>query len=348
MLCWLRIPEHAASIISIEENSMLHRFVIALAAFSGLCTGASAQSPAANWPNRTVTLVIPFTPGGSTELEFRIYLPHLAKALGQQFVMDYKPGAGTALGTHYVVKAVPDGYTILGTTSSYAAVPAAYPDLPYDPINGIAPVTQMTGKTSLIVVRSALPIRNIKELVEYARANPGKLNHVTSGTGGGPHLRAEWLYRVAKVKVNFIHYKGTAPMRIDLLAGRTDIAMTLPTLIVKSVKDGTLRAIASTGPGKLRDRLMPDVPTVAEQGYPEFGSVTWTGVFAPLNTPREIVEKLSATFAKLSKEPEITKALEPTGAIMIGSTPTDFKAFVAEEVTFIKNMIKDLGITPDL
>jgi tripartite-type tricarboxylate transporter receptor subunit TctC len=321
---------------------------ILAAALLCVCTGAFAQGET-SWPSRRpVTLVIPFGPGGSIEFEFRIYAQPLSKALGQQVIMDYKPGAGTAIGTAYVAKAVPDGYTILGTSSSYSAVPAAYPDLPYDPIDGLAPVTQTTGKTSLIVVRPGLPIRNIKELIAYASANPGKLNHVTSGSGGGPHLRAEWLYRLAKIKVNFVHYKGGATMRTDLIAGRADMTLTLPTQVVQPIKEGKLRAIASTGPGKMRDRLMPDIPTVAEQGFPEFGDMAWAGVFAPPKTPPAIVEKLSSTFAKLLKDPAIIKALEPTGAIMIGSSPSEFKEFVREDVTFTKNMVKELGIKPEL
>lgn len=327
---------------------MLRQQTLCIAILSGLFAHAHAQSPASTYPNRPVTLVIPFTPGGSTEFEFRVYQPLLTRAMGQNFIMDYKPGAGSALGTTFVAKAAPDGYTLLGTTSSYAAVPAAHPDLPYDPINGVTPISQMTGKTSLVVVRTTLPIHNIKDLVAYAKANPGKLNHVTSGAGGGPHLRAERLYNVAGVKVNFIHYKGTGPMTIDLLAGRTDIALTLPTLVVKPIKEGTLRAIGGTGPGKMRDRLMPDIPTVAEQGYPEFGSVSWGGVFGPPNLPPAILDKISATFIAVSKDPEAKKSLEPTGAMMIGSTPAEFKAFVSEEINFIKTMVKELGIKPEL
>ena len=314
---------------------------------SAAAASAWAQSPAA-WPAKPVTVILPFPPGGSTELEFRVFSPHLAAALGQQFILDYKPGGGSTIGTAYVSKAKPDGYTLLCTSSSYSVVPAAYPDLPYDPINGLTPVSQLTAKLALLVVRPSLPIHNVAELIAYGKANPGKLNHATSGAGTNSHLRAERLYRSAGVEVTFIHYKGAGPVRGDLLAGRVDTAITNTVNILDSVKNGGVRAIASTGPGKMRERMAPDIPTVAEQGFPDFSAIGWSGIFAPPGTPPAIVDKLSTGLAKAAKDPEVVKFFQTAGTVAVGSTPAEFKALITDEVTFTKNIVKELGIKPEI
>jgi tripartite-type tricarboxylate transporter receptor subunit TctC len=306
-----------------------------------LCS-QTALAQANTWPARLVTLVIPFPSGGSTEVEFRYYTQKLSDNLGKPVVLDYKPGAGSMVGTAFVAKAPPDGHTLLGTTSSYAVLPSTYPDLPYDPLKDLAPVSQMTSKSSIIVVQAGLPVKSIPELIAYAKSNPGKLNHATSGSGGGPHLRAAWLYKLAGVEPTFVHYKGTGQMTLDLVAQRVDVVITLPVLAMPYIKSGKLRAIAGTG--SERNRLLPDVPTVSEQGFPNFEYSNWAGVFAPGATPAALVNRINQELAKVAKAPDIAQKLAEEGNIMVTATPAHFRQIIVADIDIVRRMVKETGI----
>ena len=314
--------------------------IVALALHIG---GAAAQGAADNYPSRPVTIIIPFATGGSTEFEFRPYAQKLIENTGKQFILDYKAGAGSMVGTAFVAKAVPDGYTVLGSTSSYAALPSLYPELPYDPIKDLASVSLMTKKSSLLVVHPSLPVKNVKEFIAYARSAPGKVNHATSGAGGSPHLRAAYFYNLIGATPTFVHYKGTGQMTLDMVAGRVDAAITLPTLIVSQMKAGKLRVLATTGRERLR--LLPEVPTVIESGVPGFEFSGWGAMWAPAGTPAAIVNKLSLEMAKVARAPEIVQRFGEEGWQMIGSTPDELRQWVIEEINITRRLVKETGIT---
>ncbi len=316
---------------------------LALASLAAVCTQpVLAQRAVDSWPTRPVTIIIPFAPGGSTELEFRVYANKLTENIGKPFLLDYKPGAGTLVGTNFVAKAAPDGYTVLGTTSSFSAVPSLYPDIPYDPVKDLAPVSQMTSKSSLLVVHPSVPSGNAKEYFAWAKANPGKLNHSTSGAGGGPHLRAEYLYKLVGVQATFVHYKGTGPMTTDLVAGRVHSAMTLPTLVIPFINTGKLRAVGSTG--AQRNRLLPDLPTLMEQGATGFDYSAWAGMFAPGTTPAALIHRLQLELVKVAKAPEVIQKLGADGNDMVAGTPEQLAKLVVADIELTRRMVKETGI----
>lgn len=313
-----------------------------LGAFAGLVLAIACVHAADDYPTKPVTLVIPFTPGGSTEFEFRPYAQELSKALGRQFVMDYRGGAGSLVGTAFVAKAAPDGYTLLGTTGSFAVLPSLHPKLPYDPLKDLAPVSLMSKKSSLLAIHPSLPVTTVREFVAFAKANPKKINHSTSGAGGSPHLRALQLYNLIGIEPTFVHYKGTGPMTVDLVSGRVNVAITLPTLIIPQMKAGKVRVLATTG--RKRIRLIPEVPTVSESGLPGYEFSGWGAMYAPGGTPGAIVNKLSAEMAKVAKAPGIVQRAEEQGWDMIGSTPEELRQWTESEIEFTRRLVKEAGI----
>ncbi len=326
---------------------MLHPNRITLAtglalAAALLCSGgALAQAAADAYPSRPVTIIIPFAAGGSTEFEFRPYAQKLSEFLGRQFVMDYKGGAGSLVGTAYVAKAAPDGYTLLGASGSFAVLPSLHANLGYDPYKDLAAVSLMSKKSSLLVIHPGLPANTVKEFVAYAKANPGKINHSTSGAGGSPHLRALYLYSLIGIEPTFVHYKGTGPMTVDLVSGRVNVAITLPTLIIPQLKTGKVRVLGTTGPQRIR--LLPDVPAVSES-LPGFEFSGWGAMYAPGGTPSAIVNKLSAELARVAKVPEIVQRFGDEGWIMIGSTPEELRQWTQAEIEFTRRLVKETGI----
>ena len=303
---------------------------------------AGAQDPAASFPTRAVTVVAATSPGGPTEHEVRLYLMKMTELMGKSFVLDFKPGAGNVIGSNYVAKSTPDGYTLLIVPSTITAMGAVVRDLPFDPINDLTAVSQMSQRSTVLVVNPSLPVRNVQELIAYARANPGKLNHGDAGAGGSSHLAASWLASTAGIALTYVHYKGTGPATLDLVAGRVDTAMEALTTMFPHMKSGKVRAIAITG--NRRSPVLPDLPTVAEQGIPGFNFTSWLGIVAPAATPPAIVNKLGQNFAVTAKSPEIVKVLEPEGNIMIGSTPAEFQQLIVAEAQRWKKVVQEANI----
>lgn len=330
---------HAAAAL---KTGLALGLVAGLGCLSAPSSLAQAPRPADAWPARPVTIIIPFTAGGSTELEFRVYANKLTDNIGRPFVLDYKPGAGTLVGNAFVAKAPPDGYTLLGTTSSYSAVPSLYPGLPYDPVKDLAPVSQMSSKSSLLVSHPAVPAANAREFFAWAKAVPGRLNHSTSGAGGGPHLRAEYLYKLMGVQATFVHYKGTGPMTLDLVAGRVHSAMTLPTLVMSYIHAGKLRALGSTG--AQRNPLTPQLPTLMEQGATSFDYSAWAGMFAPGATPVALVNRLHAELVKVARAPEVIAKLAEDGNDMVAGTPEQLRRLVIADIELTRRMVQETGI----
>lgn len=303
---------------------------------------ATAQDAAAGYPSRTVTIISPFVPGGSTDNGARLYTQKLTEMLGKPFVMDFKPGAGATLGTNYVARSAPDGHTLLITTASFTISAATYKDLPYDPVKDLAPVSLTLKRPALLMVHPSLPVKTYPEYMAHAKANPGKLNFGTSGAGGSYHIVGAWLHGLTGTSVTFVHYKGAGQLFIDQIAGRVDVSPTSLFNALPMIKSGKVRAIALVSAE--RSPLLPDLKTVAEQGLPGLDYSTWEGIFAPAATPPAIVNKLAGEFAKIAKMPDVLEKFKEDGTIMVGSSAPEFRKHVVNEIVRWKKVVQDNNI----
>lgn len=319
------------------------RTAFLLACFFGLLlSGGGTHAQIESYPSKPVTILIPFAAGGNTEFEYRPYAIKLSESFGKPFVLDFKAGAGTLVGTTYVAKAPPDGYLFLGASSSFSALTVLYPDLPFNPLKDLTGVSVMTKKSSVLVIHPSLPVSSMKEFIAFARANPDKINQSTPGSGGAPHLRSMQLYSLIGISPTFIHYKGTGPLVADLMAGRVNVAITgLPT-VASQLKSGKLRVLATTGGERMA--LLPNIPTVAESGLPGYEFSGWGALLAPGGTPAPIVNRISAELAKVAKAPDIIQRFREEGWQMVGSTPDEAQRWIASEIEFTRNIVKQAGI----
>jgi len=303
-------------------------------------TAALGQNPAATWPNRPVTMIIPLTSGGPGDREFRQYQEKLYASLGQTFTLDFKPGGNTVIGNQFVVKSRPDGYTFLLSASGLAILPAFTPDLPYDTVKDFAPVSIITKRAMFLMVRGDFPANTYQEYIAYARANPGKINWGTAARGGVTHLVGAWLHQLTNTDVTFIHYKGSAPYVIDLIAGRIDVAPISLGTGAPQIKAGKMKPLALLSGNRIP--VMPDIRTIAELGFPDYEYPSWLGVLAPAATPPSIVAKFSQELAKAVKAPDLAAALERDAITAIGSTPEDFRKVIVKEVAQWRKLKDDL------
>ncbi len=312
------------------------------AAWAILLTGFASAQP---YPSKPITVIVPFAAGGPVDADTRRFTAKLGEILGQQILIDYKPGAGTSIGAGFVAKAKPDGYTLLSDSSAFAVFPAFYKELNFDPLKDLVPLTMMNGIVSVLMVPAVSPIKTFSEYLARAKANPGKINYGTSGVGDISHLGAVWLHSMAGVDVTFVPFKGNGPMIIELLAGRLDAGSASIVQVLPHIRAGKLRPLAVRG--KHRAKPLPDVPAVNEHpGMKEYASDNWLGFFAPAGTPQPIVDKLSSALIQVVKLPEIVAELESQASTPVGSTPAEFKAFVAEEVARWKRIVAETGIKP--
>ena len=291
-----------------------------------LISFAAAQS----YPNRPVRIIVPFPPGGAVDISARLMQPGLEKALGQPVIVDNRPGASGVVGTDQVAKAAPDGHTLGVAFATHTVNPAVNAKLPYDTERDLAPVILIGKNPLLLLVNSKLPVRNLKEFIDYAKANPGKLNYATPGAASQAHLIIEWLSGLSGIKMQHIPYRGGAPAVMGTVAGETQLTAMSPLASMAQIEAGALRPIA-TG-SVTRDKQFPDLPTIAESGFPGFEAVAWVGMFAPAGTPREIVERLNGEINKLIQVPETVAKLEQQGVTPAGGTPEQFGEFIAAEI----------------
>jgi tripartite-type tricarboxylate transporter receptor subunit TctC len=303
---------------------------------------AFAQSGGDAWPSRPVTIVISYPPGGSSDPEYRIYAQKLAENTGQQFVIEHKGGAGTTIGAGYVAKAAPNGLTLLAVNPTVTMLTIAYKDLPFDPTKDLAPVSLTSKRSSMLMVPVSLPINNLKELMAYAKANPGKLNYGTASVGGVTHLAAEWFKAASGADITIVLYKGTGPMTTDLLAGRVHMGMGGVLPMRPFMTSGKLRPIGVSSAERIK--VMPDLPTLAEQGVTGYDYTYWSGFMAPGATPRALVDRISVELIKVAKDPAIVKKMEAEGYNMVGSTPDQLRTHIAAESTRWRKVVQDTGI----
>ena len=274
----------------------------------------------------------------------RLAAERLGVYLGQPFIVDNRAGAGTTLGTALVAKAKPDGYTMLGMTGSFMTASVTYANLPYDPVKDLTPVSQFTTSPNVFVSSMTFPPVNVQEFIRYARANPGKVNYATTGNGTQAHLAGLWLEKMTGTKMTYVPYKDVGQMHIDLNLGRVDATISSPTNSLKDITSGKKRGLAWTG--MARSSLLPDMPTMKEQGLPEFDVSSLMGFWVTGGTPIPIVNKLGAALIRAAKEPEIAAKLAPSGNDMVGSTPEAFRKAVVDEIERWRTLLKEAGVAP--
>jgi len=309
----------------------LHAFTIALAS-----TGAQAQSA---YPIKPVRVIVPFPPGGPSDVTLRIISTRLSEVLGQQIIVDNRGGAGGATGTEAAAKSPPDGYTLLhGTIGGLAVAPTLNPKLGYNTLRDLAPLTQTVNVAYIVTLHPSVPAKSIKELIALARARPGKLNYGTSGAGTGPHLAGELLKMMAGIDIVHVPYKGSAPAQTALMSGEVDLTFENTLIVLPQVKAGRVRPIAATG--LQRSKLMPHLPTVAESGVPGFSATGWYGLLAPVATPKDIVAKLNADITRVLRMPDIADRLNSMAAEPAPGTPEQFSAFIRTEIDKWAKVVK--------
>lgn len=321
---------------------MLKALTLSLALALAPLAAATAQ----DYPTKAVTLVVPFAPGGSSDVISRFVGQKLAEMWKQSVIVDNKAGGAGQIAMQAVARAAPDGYTlILGHIGTLAVNPAMFEKLSYDYKKEFVPVAMLAIVPSAIAVNPSLPIKDVKELIAYARANPGKLNYGSAGNGSAGHLAMEYFKDTVKMEAQHVPYRGTGPMLTDLLAGQTQLAYNGILPLVPHARTGKLRIIAVGSPKRLP--LMPDVPTVEEQGYPGFETSQWYGILAPAGTPAAIVAKLNADINKVLAEPDIHKRLQDDGAVAGSGSPADFGKYIEAEEKRWAPVVKSAGIKPD-
>ena len=292
-------------------------------------------------------MVLPFPPGGSTDVMARGLGQKLSETLGKQVVIDNRAGgAGGIIGTDLVAKATPDGHIVLFTTSiTHTAGPSLYSRLPYHPVRDFAPVTQVATAPLMIVVHPGVPAKSVKDLIAYARANPGKINYASGGIGASTHLPAELFKSMADIDVVHVPYKGGGPALLGVISGQAQMLMISVVGALPHVKSGKLRGLAVTS--SKRSPELPDVPTVAESGVPGYSVVLWYGVYAPKGTPAGIVSVLHRSIVKTLQAPEIRERLARDGAQPVGNTPEQFSRINSAEVAQWEKVVKAAGIRPE-
>jgi len=313
---------------------------------AGLLAVVAFSVQAQGYPNKPIRLVVPFAPGGSSSIVARSMAAEMEKSLGQPFVVDNKPGGGGNLAMQEVAKSDPDGYTlIIGHVGTLAVNPYMFSKLPYDVDRDFAPVSLLAIVPAIFVVHESVPAKDLREFVALAKKSPGKLYYGSAGNGSAGHLAMEYLKQAAGIDIQHVPYKGTGPNIIDLVAGRTQAASTGTPALMQHVKSGKLRAIA-TGTSK-RLHALPDVGTVAEQGYPGFETSQWYGLNAPAKTPEAIIQRLAAEVAKATRSPAVRERFAVDDAEAVSSTPAEYGAFTRKEQERWGKVVRAAGIKAD-
>ncbi len=319
---------------------MLGKSLLAIALFA-----AASATLAQNYPARAVRLIVPFPPGGSTDIIGRAVAQKLFEKWGQPVVVDNRPGASGVIGAEIVAHAAPDGYTLLLTTTHFTINPSMMPKLPYDTFNDFAPITLLNTTPLVVVVNPGAPTKSIKELIALAKAKPGQLNFGSTGVGGTNHLAGELFNAMAGVKMVSIPYSGNAPALTALLGGHVDVVFNGITSAIALVKTGKLRPLAVTS--LKRSAALPDIPTLDELGLKGFEAVPWNGLNAPGKTPRDIVAKINADAVNVMSSPKLQEQLKAEGSDMVGNSVEQYTAFLHNEVTKWANVIKFAKVKPE-
>jgi len=312
--------------------------VVCLAAVSG-------YSSAQDFPSKPLRLVVGSTPGGGTDISARLIAPKMSEQLGQQVVVENRPGATTTIGVNYVVRSAPDGYTLLMGVSSLAINPHILQNVPYDALKDLAPVTQVLVAPNIMVAHPSLPIRTVKDLVAFARPRPGQLNFAAGGAGSSQHLAIELFLYMTGTKIVHVPYKGQGMALIDVVAGQVSLMMANVISALPHVRSARLRALGVTG--SKRTTVAPDIPTIAEAGVPGYEVLQWYGVLAPAATPREIIGRLHGVIAHAVQDPKIRERIVADAGEPVGNTPDEFSAILRADYKKWGEVIRKAGIRVD-
>ncbi|MGJ7544564.1 tripartite tricarboxylate transporter substrate binding protein [Variovorax sp. LT1R16] len=315
--------------------------VLALAASLVAPAAALAQA----YPDKPVRMVLPFPPGGVTDILARALAEKLAPRLGQPVIVDNKPGAGTVLASDLVARAPADGYTLLLAASSLGTAPLLYEKVGYDAVKSFAPITQVASVVHVLVVNQQLPVKSVAELVAYAKQNPGKLNYASTGTGTSTHLEGELFKSMAKAYMVHIPYRGSGPALTDVVGGQVSVMIDALGSSGPFIKAGKLRALAVTT--AKRSQSIPDLPTVAESGLPGYEAMPWLGLVAPAGTPQPVIDRLHREIAEILKEPELRERFKGWGLDIIGNTPAEFSSFLRRDIDQWARVISSAKIKAD-
>jgi tripartite-type tricarboxylate transporter receptor subunit TctC len=320
---------------------LLTTMALALAA-----TAAIAQPTPQGWPNKPIRYIVPFAPGGTTDILARTVGEKLSIALGQQIIIDNKAGQGGSLGTAELARSAPDGYTIGGgTISSHAINATLYDKLSYDPVTGFAPITLYATQPNVLLVHPSVPANNLKEFIELVKANPEKYSFGSAGTGTSQHISGEMFKTMAGIKMQHVPYRGSGQMLPELLGGTLPAAFDNIATALPHMKAGKLRALAVTTAA--RSGAAPEVPTMAESGLPGYELSSWQAVFAPAGTPKPIIDKLYSEIAKILKMPDVQKRLTDLGLDLSGMPPQELAALVKADVPRLGKIVKESGAKAD-
>ena len=321
--------------------SVTRRLLLALAAAT-LSTGALAQA----WPSKPIRVIVPFPPGGGTDLIARSVTQKVATATNWTFVVENKPGAGGNLGVDAAAKSPADGYTlVMGQTSNLAINPSLYPKLPYDPQKDLTPIVLVANAPLVMVTGANSPFKSLGDAVNAAKAKPGHVNFASPGNGTVAHLTSELFQKAAAVKMQHVPYKGAAQALTDVISGNVQLYMSSVPTLLGQIKQGKLRPLAVTSAKRVDD--LPDVPTINESGYKGFDAVTWFGILAPAGTPKDVVARLNAEFNKALQLPDLRKKLADEGADAAGGTPEQFAALIKEDIGRWGKVVKESGAKVD-
>jgi tripartite-type tricarboxylate transporter receptor subunit TctC len=323
--------------------SLISRRTVIQAGSAGLASSVLPALAQSAWPTRPIRIVVPYTAGGFTDQMARLVQVGLQRSLGQPVVIDNKPGANSIIGVDAVAKAAPDGHTFGVVIAAYAANTTLYPKLPYNPTKDLVGVSLMGVSPLLAAVNNNAPFKNAKELVAYAKANPGKVSFGSSGTGSAAHLTTELMKALTKTFMVHIPYRGAAPAFTDLLGGQIQLFFDAPTGLIQAGKTGRVRLIGVSSDKRLP--AIPDVPTFIEQGIPGLVGSTWASMIAPAGTPRDIVQRMSDEVSRIIRSEETRAKLDAMGTFAEGGTPEACDAFIATETTKWAKVIKDAGVT---
>lgn len=307
------------------------------------CT--SSLSFAQSYPERPIRLVVPYAPGGTSDILARLIAAPLWNVVGQPVVADNRPGAGSNIGTEIVAKAAPDGYTLLMATPAISSNPTLYAKVNWDPVKSFAPITLVTEVPIVLVVHPALSAKSVRDVIALAKAQPGKLNFGSSGSGGIGHLVGELFKSTAGIDMTHVPYKGNGPALVDLMAGVLNLTFSDLAGASPFIKSGKLRPLAMTT--ARRSPLMPELPTMIESGVPGFQASSWFAVFAPANTPAPVINKLNADIVKVIGTPEMRERLSGLGFQVVGSKPDELATFLKAEIAKWSKVVRESGAKVD-
>lgn len=323
-------PYRVALFLMVLLNVLFHAHVNAQAAY----------------PDRPIKLVVPYPPGGTTDLLARTLAPRLSERLGQPILIENRAGAGGVIGSQVVAKSVADGYTLVfGSIASHGILPAIQTPQPYDPLKDFAPVSLVAITPNVLLANVTAPAKNVAELIALAKSQPGKLNFGSTSLGGSPHMSGELLKSQAKIQMVHVPYKGGAPMLVDLMGGQILYAFDNLPSSIQHIRSGKVKALAVTT--AKRWPYAPEIPTMAEAGLAGYESSAWFGLLAPGNTPKGIVELLHKQVSATLKQPEVEKIYLEQGAMPIGNSPEDFSRFISAEMQKWKTVVSDTGVKLD-